>query len=46
MGRSHAGGGGATGGSWCLIEGAQCTDDSACCSGACEDGMCVGETPR
>ncbi|HSY23447.1 MAG TPA: hypothetical protein VK841_15070, partial [Polyangiaceae bacterium] len=39
-------GGGATGGSWCLVDGAQCTDDSACCSGGCDDGMCVGETPR
>jgi hypothetical protein len=39
-------GGGATGGSWCLVTGAECTDDSACCSGGCNDGMCVGETPR
>ena len=39
-------GGGATGGSWCLVTGAECTDNSACCSGGCSQGICVGETPR
>jgi hypothetical protein len=40
IGEGCVDGGGPTGGSWCTPSYGSCTDDSACCSGACLEGLC------